>query len=214
MMSSQLSEVTRERVLRAAGEVFAERGFRDATVRDICGKAGVNVASVNYYFRNKEALYCEALSFAFEEAEERYPFDCPEGEGVTPAERLRHFIRNFLMRLLDDTHLGWHGKLITREILSPTAALLPIVDSIMKPRFDAVRRIVIQLVPHPLDDDSLERCVLSIFGQCLVYRHARSVIDQMRPQIVAGPEDREATAEHVFRFVLAALTHLPPTPGT
>jgi len=205
-----LSEDTRERVLRAAGEAFAERGFRDATVRDICGKAEVNIASVNYYFRNKEALYFETLSFAFREAEDRYPLDCPEGEGAAPVERLRHFIRSFLMRLLDDTHLGWHGKLITREILSPTAALVPIIDSVMKPRFDAMREIITQLVPHRLDENELERCVLGIFGQCLVYRHARSVIDHLWPQVVAGVDDREATADHVFRSALAALTHLPP----
>lgn len=210
-MHCLLVEETRERVLRAAGEVFAERGFRAATVRAICARADVNIASVNYYFRNKETLYFEALSFAFREAEARYPFECAEPERTAPAERLRHFIRSFLMRLLDDTHLGWHGKLITREILSPTAALVPIIDSVMQPRFAAIREIVRQLVPHPLGDDDLERCVLSIVGQCLVYRHARSVIDHIRPSVIATAAEREATAEHAFRFVLAALTHWPAT---
>ena len=41
-------------ILDAAKELFAERGYRDTTVRLIAKKAGVNGASVNYYFRSKE----------------------------------------------------------------------------------------------------------------------------------------------------------------
>jgi AcrR family transcriptional regulator len=44
---------TATRVLNAAGLIFAEKGFKDATVREICSAAGVNLASVNYYFRDK-----------------------------------------------------------------------------------------------------------------------------------------------------------------
>ena len=47
---------TRERLLEAAGEVFAERGFREATVRGICKRANANNAAVNYHFGEKEEL--------------------------------------------------------------------------------------------------------------------------------------------------------------
>ena len=47
---------TRQRVLEAAGEVFAERGFRAATVREICQRAKANLAAVNYHFGDKERL--------------------------------------------------------------------------------------------------------------------------------------------------------------
>ena len=54
----------RRRLLETAGQIFAEKGFDGATVREICRRAGVNIAAVNYYFRDKEQLYIEAVKSA------------------------------------------------------------------------------------------------------------------------------------------------------
>src|SRR5262245_16335507 len=59
------SEETRQRLLEAAGKVFAEQG-KDAPVRTILQKAGVkNIAAINYYFGDKDQLYEEVLRYAF-----------------------------------------------------------------------------------------------------------------------------------------------------
>ena len=50
----------RQRLLDAAIVVFANKGFEAASIREICSLAGVNIAGVNYYFRDKEKLYIEA----------------------------------------------------------------------------------------------------------------------------------------------------------
>lgn len=204
-MNVAFNEATRERILQAAGEIFAEKGFRDATVREICARADVNLASVNYHFRSKEALYYQALSFAFQQAEAMYPLEHPDGERASPTDRLRWFIRHFLFRMLDDTHLGWHGKLITREMLVPSSAREPLIESAIQPRLDALRAILRLLARRRLERHELDRCVLSVVGQCLVYRHARAVIERLYPDVIAGPGAREASAEHVFRFTMAAL---------
>jgi TetR/AcrR family transcriptional regulator, regulator of cefoperazone and chloramphenicol sensitivity len=56
--------VTRQRLLEAAGEVFADLGFRSATVRDICRRADANIAAVHYHFGDKEQLYAAAVHYA------------------------------------------------------------------------------------------------------------------------------------------------------
>ena len=48
---------TREAILVAATEEFAEKGYDGASLRGICVRAGVNIALANRYFGSKEALY-------------------------------------------------------------------------------------------------------------------------------------------------------------
>ena len=53
---------TRERILKAAVDVLARRGFENATLKEITEAAGANIAAVNYYFRSKEELIREVMS--------------------------------------------------------------------------------------------------------------------------------------------------------
>ena len=81
-LSSSTCE-TRNRLIEAAGEVFAEQGFRNATVRDICDRAGANLASVNYHFQSKEQLYATVLRHAHGCSVDQYPPTCGLGQHAT-----------------------------------------------------------------------------------------------------------------------------------
>ncbi|CAI8878522.1 TetR/AcrR family transcriptional regulator, regulator of cefoperazone and chloramphenicol sensitivity [Methylococcus capsulatus] len=201
---------TRKRLLQAALEIFADKGFRDATVREICARAEVNVASVNYHFGSKEALYSEVLGFAYREASERYPYTKAGDKSLPPEVRLRHFIGNLLGRMLDDTYLGRHGKLLARELAdpTPTGALDQVIETTMKPHCELLDGIVAELVGPGYSEADMHRLGLSVVGQCLMYYHSRSLIDRVYPEIIATPEDIERTAEHIARFSIAALKHL------
>lgn len=54
---------TRERVLEAASELFAHRGFRGASARAISAQAGANAAAISYHFRGKRGLYEAVLMY-------------------------------------------------------------------------------------------------------------------------------------------------------
>jgi AcrR family transcriptional regulator len=208
MSVTAVNEPTSERLLQSAVEVFAERGFRDATVREICAKAGVNVASINYYYRSKQALYAKALAFAFETANRRYPQDTAADKTLPAEQRLGFFVANFLNKLLDDSHLGFHGKLIAREIADPTEALDQIAATAIYPQFVLLEDIVRSIAGPDLDQACIRRCVLSVAGQCLMFKHSRSVIDRLFAELIATPREIELSAEHIAQFSLAAICRL------
>src|SRR5262245_56728848 len=90
---------TRDRLLEVAAEVFAEAGYREATIRDICARAGANVAAVNYHFGGKEELYRAVIEYATKVASPG-PATGAAANGVAkalaeaaPEEQLRLFIR-------------------------------------------------------------------------------------------------------------------------
>ena len=66
-MNSEIKEKPKvELILKTAGEVFAEKSCRKATIRDICKHSGANLAARNYYFGNKEKLYLVVLKYYHE----------------------------------------------------------------------------------------------------------------------------------------------------
>src|SRR5579884_278031 len=124
---------TRANLLDAAGEVFAEVGFRAATVREICHRAGANIAAVNYHFGDKEQLYRAVLMETHQAAVEKYPANFGLSSRATPEERLRAFIHAFLLRIFSEGPSARHGKLMAREMIEPTGALDAIVEENIRP---------------------------------------------------------------------------------
>ena len=207
---------TRQRLLEVAGEVFAEQGFRGATVREICQRAEANVAAVNYHFGGKEGLYGEVLRFAHGCAFAKYPPDMGLEAGASPKQRLHAFVRSFLLRVLDDGQPAWHGKLMVREIADPTGALDAIVRDGIRPHFATLMGVVTDLLGPRLaaDPDRVRYAAWSVVGQCLFYFFGQPVIRRLHPAQGLAPEDVDALARHITDFSLAALTHYPPQPNS
>ena len=77
---------TKVRLIEAAGEEFAGKGFDATRIRTICDRAGANIAAVNYHFGDKEQLYVETVLDAH-----RCGMDLGEddADAATPSEQLR-----------------------------------------------------------------------------------------------------------------------------
>ena len=140
---------TRQRLLEAACMVFAEKGFWETTNADICEKAKVNIAGVNYHFGSKEGLYRETIRFARERAYESYPTTYGLAADASPEQQLRAFVRSFLLRIFDKGSTAWFGKMMSREMVEPTAALNALLETRMRPMAALLGGIVAEILGCP-----------------------------------------------------------------
>jgi AcrR family transcriptional regulator len=203
-MSTSEVDTTRERIAEAAGEIFAERGFDGTTVRDICQRAGANIAAVNYYFGDKQRLYVEAVVRAHRWRMEKARL--PEWSEGTPAEtKLADFIATFIRRVLTGPEDTWHTKLVMREMANPTAACAELVQSSIRPQFEILLLILRELMPEETDADELRLTAFSVVGQCLFYHFADPVIRNLLTDKQYSELDIAKIAEHILQFSLSSI---------
>src|SRR5579884_3064749 len=137
---------TRARLLAAAGELFAERGYAGTKMRDIAARARVNVAAGNYHYGSKKALYLAVLRAHFAEVQallRRRGAEAPEAR-LPRAElirRLRARVRAMLDLLIGPPP-SRHGALMLREMADPTEALAVVVDEFIRPRLEELEAII------------------------------------------------------------------------
>lgn len=195
---------TKERLLEAAGRVFAEHGFRAATVREICHRAGANLAAVNYYFGDKERLYVESVKRAHGRRQEAVPL--PEWSPATPPEtRLHDFALTLLKRILGDPQCDWQAQLMFREMQQPTAACRELVEEYIRPHFELLQAILSELSPDGMTEQQIRLVAFGIVGQCLYFRIAEPVVRQLVEQRELAQVEPRRLAEHITRWTLAAL---------
>ena len=202
---------TEQRLLEAAGEVFAEYGYRGATVRQICEKAKANLAAVNYYFRDKDGLYLAVMRYLHTNATDIHPPSLGLKPGANGEDKLRAFIRSLLNRLLGEGRPNWHMKLAARELIEPTPALDVIVDEAIRPLSQELEFIVRELLGSEAEDELVRLCMLSVVSQCGFYHHSRAVISRLYPSQKFASQDIERLADHVTRFSLSAMRSLSKT---
>jgi AcrR family transcriptional regulator len=198
---------TKIRLLEAAGEEFACKGFDAARVRTICERAGANVAAVNYHFGDKGQLYVEAVLHAHRCGVDPSAGDLdPESD---PSDQLRSFVHDFLKHVLaiNDPE-DWRHRLILRELLHPTAASDVLIREVIRPKFERLEQIIGRFCPDA-DERKRHALAFSIIGQCLHYRMARPITERLVGREAYRMLDLDFLSEHITSFCLAALGGLP-----
>jgi AcrR family transcriptional regulator len=198
---------TRERLLRTAARLFAERGFKKVTVRDICRTARANVAAVNYHFGDKAGLYREVLQLAAEALRSTTEAAKAAAAGCPPDEKLRRFVQVHLRRMLGIERDDWIHRLINREIADPTPALDTLVDHGLRPRLEYLSTIVAEILDCPLQDPRVTRSVISIQTQAVAYLpNAIGARIGMKGKLTGAEIDE--VARHIADFSLGGIRAL------
>lgn len=157
---------TRATILQVAGRLFAEHGYADTTSKAICKAARTNIAAVNYHFGGRDRLYVEVLrevhrhlitlDFIRHLADSRLP----------AREKLERFIDGVCGNLADVEQ--WQTRLWARELLAPSPHLPEILRSEALPKFDALRRILADVLGLPPKNAVVARSALGVMAPFLV----------------------------------------------
>lgn len=189
--------------MEAACGVFAEKGFRDATIAEICQRAKANIAAVNYHFHDKETLYVEAWRLAFQRARQAHP---PEGGVPAEAEahvRLRGRIASRIRWILDPDNN--EPEIVHKEMANPTGLLAEVMRESIEPLRQGLASIIRELLGPAASEQAVQWCQMSIRGQCFDMmarvRHGAGGGGGVRP----SADEVEGIIDHVTRFSLAGI---------
>ena len=198
---------TKQKLIEVAANIFAEKGFKGTTVRDICRESGQSLGSVNYHFGNKDKLYKKVIENCLIKVILKYPSTYSNEAEVRPEERLRVFIKSFLNRFHDifcDPEKSWLGKLLLGELLNPSEAFKEVFVKYQISQKDYIQRVVADLTGIPVSDARNFRKAVSVIGQCLHFSLAHNVFEILSPGN-AIDNDIEILTEHIFQFSLAGI---------
>ena len=196
---------TRKSLIVAASEVFAEKGYRDATIAEICELAGANVAAVNYHFRDKETLYKEAWRHCFSESIKVHPPDGGVSDSAAPEERLRGQVAALLRRITDKNNKEF--LFVQKELANSTGLLDEVAQEELRPLHDKTETLVRELLGPRCSDMQVRFCAISIISQCINPLVAREDRKGNRENKDFPPrvDDVEAYSNHVVEFSLSGI---------
>lgn len=205
---------TRRLLLEQACRIFAEKGFHETTVAEICSAAGANIAAVNYHFGSKRALYVEAWRSSMAQSLKKYPPDGGVSGSASPEQRLRGRISSLMRRVADmETHAF---DIVHKEIASPTGLLTDVMHNMLEPLRLEFQDLIGELLGRKATAQEIELCHMSIRAQCfgpLLRERRRKKAGHVRP-VCRGERlaaNVDALAEHVTRFSLAGIRGMART---
>lgn len=202
---------TRERLLEGACEVFAKKGYRDATIADISERAGTNIAAVNYHFGDKETLYVEAWRLAFHKSLEVYPPDGGIPSDAPAEERFRGRILAAMQRFAYPKN--YEFEIMLKELTTPTGLLTEVMQESIEPLRHEFGSIVRELLGEHASERQVQLCRMSVMTQCLnlTFRErSRKYLSETGTK-TDQPADNlkiEEIADHVTRFSLAGIREI------
>jgi AcrR family transcriptional regulator len=173
---------TRERMIRAAVEIFAENGFNATTTRMLADRARVNLSAIPYYFQSKEGLYLAAVEHIAEVLEARlYPFTkrladlSVEGslDPKTARTLLKEGLAIMVVVMCGDHSTLPFSKIILQEQMAPTAAFDLIYPKVMERILEAFA----SLIAAATGENDLRHCNLQailLVGQVMVFRAGKA----------------------------------------
>jgi AcrR family transcriptional regulator len=198
------SEVTRERILKAAERLFAERGYDGTSVRAIVAKARVNQAAINYHFDGKDGLYREVLRAAFRALTENQLTHAQETGAMSREQAVTEFIRRQLHPLTARDEYSRHMRIFNWETVRPTPVFRSLLSEEAAPFMGLAADLVHRFLPGA-DHRTLMVAAIWLIGQCNVFLRNREQLAQPPIGLELDEDAVDWLAELIGGWVIGGL---------
>jgi AcrR family transcriptional regulator len=198
------SDITRERIVKAAERLFAERGYDATSIRAIVAKARVNQAAINYHFDGKDGLYREVLRVAFRALTEQQLEHADEMKAMSREAALAEFIRRQLRPLLGRDEYSRHMRILNWETVRPTAVFRKLLSEEAAPFMGLAVELVRRFQPEA-DQRTLVAAAVWLLGQCSVFLRNREQLADPPLGLVLDEAAVEWLAQLVSRWATGGL---------
>lgn len=177
-------ELTRQRLLDAAGGLWAERGFQDATATEIARRAQASLASINFHFGSREGLRRAVLAQVRLQLQ-GFRDDVAKALMVaaSPLERLGVFVDRFLGT--DGRRPPWGLRVLAREALLAPSPASASIDSLR----DLLRPLLAELLELPGEHPGIANAAGWVMLPMLVWLVAQPLGQGSSPDPEAARND-------------------------
>ncbi len=197
---------TKDLILDAAEQLFAENGFDATSLREITARAGVNLAAVNYHFQSKEALLLAVMGRRIRAVNERriQLLDVLEaefpGDGPVPVEQV---VELFIVPVLQAKGIGNFRRLLGRMYSESGQRVQVFIAGEMTGFADRFLRALSRALPH-LPIAELHWRIHFLVGVMAHMLGAEPLIQAVSGEY-CDPADTEAMIPHMISFLVAGL---------
>jgi AcrR family transcriptional regulator len=198
------SEVTRERIMKAAERLFAERGYDGTSIRAIVARARVNQAAINYHFDGKDGLYREVLRAAFRGLTEDQLAHAGEARAMSREAALAAFIRRQLRPLLARDEASRHIRIFNWESVRPTPVFRKLLSEETAPFMAMATDLVRRFLPEA-DHRTLVVGAIWLLGQCSIFVRNREQLAGPPVELSVDEAALEWLARTISRWTIAGL---------
>lgn len=197
------AQETRQRLLDAGLAVFSEVGYHGATIREIAGRAGTNIAAISYHFGGKDGLYTAVVRSAFALA--AGDASSSLGGPSDPEDRLRRLVRALVCGATDDTLDVQRARLLAWDTLERTSRGATWSAGYQPPFVATAGRVIADVLHSDAAPGELSMLAIWLVGQCLAFQQVRHLLPEREALAMMDPHVRDAIAEVVYWLARAGL---------
>lgn len=198
-------ENTKERIIKAASKLFAQKGFAKTTTQEICDAASANIAAVNYHFGGKGNLYRMVWKY-FDDLESKR-IAAYIKEDASPEERLRSFVKMRVEETLSDGEIGYLPRLVRREMGDPSIFHEELHNSVIEKWRNRATELLREIVGSKIDNHALHVAGFCAFSPMI---HLLDILNNPHPPKFTKKhphleDDPDLLVEMLCTFALAGL---------